>query len=159
MESDVSNHYEDRNRMAVPSAATTATTPESMINKAFMEDSSVDESHLKKTRKPIGGIAVLPPVDSKRIEDHRKSPIERPDSRSPAFGASYDTATGYKTLYTEEVCISCLRSGNSCMIFHFGLNLNDKLTSYFAILSNFNMFARLLHGFVNIAASRFLACI
>lgn len=93
--------------MNIPSAATTATTPESMINKGFIDEYSADESHQRKMKKPIGGIAVLPPVDSKRLEDQRRSPIERPDSRSPAFGASYDTTTGYKTLYTEEVCYFC----------------------------------------------------
>ncbi|XP_074593954.1 uncharacterized protein LOC141849499 isoform X2 [Brevipalpus obovatus] len=102
VESDVANHYEERNRnsLGVQSAATTATTPESMVNKTFSDDEEPYQRRYKKP--PIGGIAVLPLIDSKRSEDQRKSPVDRAESRSPPYGATYDPSSTYRTSYTEE---------------------------------------------------------
>ncbi|XP_074605680.1 uncharacterized protein LOC141858735 isoform X6 [Brevipalpus obovatus] len=51
-------------------------------------DTSLEEETLtKKYKKPVGGVAVLPPMDMKRLEEQRKSPLppDRPHSRSPGF--------------------------------------------------------------------------
>lgn len=106
VESDVANHYEERNRnsLGVQSAATTATTPESMVNKTFSDDEEPYQRRYKKP--PIGGIAVLPLIDSKRTEDQRKSPVDRVESRSPPYGATYDPSSTYRTSYTEEVSVN-----------------------------------------------------
>lgn len=68
-----------------------------MNNKSFPAESPVpDDSLVKKHKKPIGGIAVLPPMDIKKIEEARRSPIERPRSKSPATGVGQDS-TGYSS--------------------------------------------------------------
>ena len=85
------------------SAATTATTPESMVNKTFSDDEEPYQRRYKKP--PIGGIAVLPLIDSKKIDD-RKSPVDRVGSRSPPYGVTYDPSSTYRTSYTEEVSVN-----------------------------------------------------
>uniref|UniRef100_T1KPI5 FERM domain-containing protein n=2 Tax=Tetranychus urticae TaxID=32264 RepID=T1KPI5_TETUR len=96
-DSDRYSRNEDRVRSATGISSTTATTPESMNNKSFPAESPVpDDSSIKKHKKPIGGIAVLPPMDIKKIEDARRSPIERPRSKSPATGIGQDSS-GYSS--------------------------------------------------------------
>jgi hypothetical protein len=72
---------DDKIRSGTGISSTTATTPES-IGKSI---DSGEESTERKYRKPIGGIAVLPPMEMKRIEEQRKSPHDRTASKSPAI--------------------------------------------------------------------------
>ena len=73
-------------------SSTTVTTPESIGGKTPSMDSGGEESE-RRHRRPIGGVAVLPPMEMKRIEEQRKSPldrdrkspIDRPSSRSPGI--------------------------------------------------------------------------
>ena len=63
--------------------SSTITTPESFGAKSPSLDSAGEESVSdKKYRKPIGGVAVLPPMEMKRIEEQRKSPLDR-ERKSP----------------------------------------------------------------------------
>ncbi|XP_054154106.1 band 4.1-like protein 1 isoform X2 [Oppia nitens] len=64
-------------------SSTTATTPESIGGKTPSLVSDGEESERRHHRRPIGGVAVLPPMEMKRIEEQRKSPIDRPLSKSP----------------------------------------------------------------------------
>ncbi|CAG2110396.1 unnamed protein product [Medioppia subpectinata] len=65
-------------------SSTTATTPESIGGKTPSLDSGGEETE-RRHRRPIGGVAVLPPMEMRRIEEQRRSPIERPLSKSPAI--------------------------------------------------------------------------
>ncbi|CAG2159170.1 unnamed protein product [Oppiella nova] len=65
-------------------SSTTATTPESIGGKTPSLLSDGEESE-RRHRRPIGGVAVLPPMEMRRIEEQRKSPIDRPMSRSPVI--------------------------------------------------------------------------
>ena len=60
------------------------TTPES-IGKTPSIDSGGEESE-RKHRRPIGGVAVLPPMEMRRIEEQRKSPLDR-ERKSPMDGS------------------------------------------------------------------------
>lgn len=75
---------DEKTRSGAGLSSTTATTPESLGAKSL---DSVGEEPERKYRKPIGGIAVLPPMEMKRIEEQRKSPLDR-DRKSPIDRAS-----------------------------------------------------------------------
>lgn len=78
-ESDRSSR-DEKTRSGAGFSSTTATTPESVGNKTPIPEAGEDGE--RKTRKPIGGIAVLPPMEMKKIEEQRRSPYDR-DRKSP----------------------------------------------------------------------------
>ncbi len=92
-------------------SSTTATTPESIGAKTPSLDSGGEESE-RKYRKPIGGVAVLPPMEMRKIEEQRKSPldkerrspIDRPMSRSPGIPEN-EVVGKTDSRYNDEVSI------------------------------------------------------
>ncbi|RWS13885.1 band 4.1-like protein 3 [Dinothrombium tinctorium] len=79
-----------------------ATTPESVGAKTPSMNSTNEEPvSEKRPRKPIGGVCVLPPMEVKRLEEQRRSPVERPGSKSPAL--IYESEPGKReSRYSEE---------------------------------------------------------
>ncbi|RWS31118.1 band 4.1-like protein 3 [Leptotrombidium deliense] len=77
-----------------------ATTPES-VKTPSANSTSEDISSERKPKKPVGGVCVLPPMEIKRLEDQRRSPIDRAGSRSP--GLIYETEPGKReSRYADE---------------------------------------------------------
>lgn len=72
---------DDKARSGTAISSTTATTPESVGAKSPSLGSVGEEDH-RRYKKPIGGVAVLPPMEMRRIEEQRKSPLDR-DRKSP----------------------------------------------------------------------------
>lgn len=71
-----------------------------MNAKSFPAESPIpqDEGLRQRPKKPIGGVAVLPPMDLKKLEDSRRSPIDRPRSKSPgATGQQYQESSNYSS--------------------------------------------------------------
>lgn len=63
------------------------TTPDS-VSPSLTEESISDKKPAH--RRPIGGVAVLPPMEMKKLEEHRKSPSERRESSHDKLDRSYE---------------------------------------------------------------------
>lgn len=55
---------------------------------SLTEESTSDRKPVH--RRPIGGVAVLPPMEMRKLEDHRKSPIDRRGSSQDKLDRNYD---------------------------------------------------------------------
>lgn len=65
----------------------------SMTTQGSVSPSLTEESISDKKpghRRPVGGVAVLPPMEMRRLEDHRKSPVDRRDSSQDKLDRSYE---------------------------------------------------------------------
>ena len=73
-------------------SSTSATTPESVSAKTPIGSIDEDSAVEKKYKRPIGGVAVLPPMEMKKIEDKRQSSIDidqkSPERKSPHLDRS-----------------------------------------------------------------------
>lgn len=91
-EADRANRDDKVKSTGAFSSGTAATTPESVTAKtptsATGDSTGGDDSFSEriipiKSRKPIGGVAVLPPMEMKRIADDRRSPAPTGGRKSP----------------------------------------------------------------------------
>lgn len=87
-DSDRSSRDDKVKSMGGFSSGTAATTPESITAKtptSIAGDSTGEDSFADRTkpRRPIGGVAVLPPMEMKRIAEDRPSPASTVDRKSP----------------------------------------------------------------------------
>ena len=115
-------------------SSTTATTPESVTAKTPSHDSGDDSLSERRPRKPIGGVAVLPPMEMKRIAEDRQSPAPQPPPQSAAKTPDQDRKSPGLSLgdrdslerkwkqresrILDEVCTTC-RSLNVVRFFRF----------------------------------------
>lgn len=58
-------------------------TTHGSVSPSLTEESISDKR--PSSRRPIGGVAVLPPMEMRKIEDHRKSPVDRRESSQDKY--------------------------------------------------------------------------
>lgn len=63
-------------------------TTQDSVSPSLTEESISDKKPAH--RRPIGGVAVFPPMEMKKLEDHRKSPVDRRQSSQDKLDRSYD---------------------------------------------------------------------
>jgi hypothetical protein len=117
-------------------SSTTATTPESIHAKTPITPIDDDDYGSKQTRRPVGGIAVLPPMEMEKIKSKRnsygqeirspvqqktppttmRSPTSPPTQKTPPTAAPRNKSPFSESLFdqwdarTQEVCYSLFNS-------------------------------------------------
>lgn len=94
---------------AIPSATSNARHSAAFTSSAVTTPTSPltdepDQRPKAQARKPIGGIAVLPPMEMKRIEDQRKTPTPTQGATDPKQRPFSSGSIKSPTSETSEVC-------------------------------------------------------
>src|SRR5699024_2305412 len=93
---------------AIPSANSNARHSAAFTSSAVTSPTTPPDEHDQRpkagARKPVGGIAVLPPMEMKRIEDQRKTPTPTPGATEPKQRPFSAASLKSPTSETSEVC-------------------------------------------------------
>lgn len=63
-------------------------TTHGSVSPSLTEESLCDKK--PAMRRPVGGVAVLPPMEMRKIEDHRKSPVDRRESSQDRYDRTHE---------------------------------------------------------------------
>ena len=115
---------------AIPTANSNARHSTAFTSSAVTTPTTPPDEHDQRPksyviRKPVGGIAVLPPMEMKRIEDQRKTPTPTPGSTEPKQRPFSQTSIKSPTSETSEVCVSC--SNSSLLIILYFVFIRSRM--------------------------------